>query len=138
MASFSVAGLDGIVRSLSNLAGDTDRIAKEAIDAAKPVLRDALSQCIEEAADRGYATGELAGSIKATETKRDAQGYYAEVKATGTDKKGVRNSEKLAYLEHGTSRQVARPVMKKAIEQAREKCESIMQEKIEEAVQRSL
>lgn len=138
MASFKMTGLDDLIGKLENLSANTDEIARDAIDAAKPTLREALSQCIEEAANRGYATGELAGSIQATKTKQYAYGYYADVKPTGTDKKGVRNGEKLAYLEYGTSRQLAHPVMKRALDRAGKTCQEIMQEKVEEALKRLL
>ena len=57
MASFKMTGLDDLIGKLENLSANTDEIAREAIDAAKPTLKEALSQCIEEAANRGYATG---------------------------------------------------------------------------------
>lgn len=134
MANFKLSGVDIIIEQLSDLGGNIGTAAKNAINAAAPKMKESLSRSIEQAANRGYATGTLAGSIVATEAKEGKGGYYAEVKASGKDKKGTRNAEKLAYLEHGTSRQTARPVMRKAIDGAKDECMQIMQEKIAEAI----
>ncbi len=138
MARCELNGFDGLIEGLNNLAANTGEIAKKAINAATPTLKDALSQCIEESANRGYATGELAQSIEATKAKQNAYGYFAAVRPVGEDRKGVRNGEKLAYLEYGTSRQAAHPVIARAINRAGEKCEKIMQDEVEKAVQKLL
>ena len=52
--------------------------------------------------------------------------------AKGKDRKGVRNNEKLAYLNYGTSKQGAKPVVGKAVKNAEGKCLEIMQEKFNE------
>lgn len=138
MAKCKLEGFDGLVESLDKLAANTGEIVEEAINAATPTLKEALIECIEDAANRGYATGELAQSIEATEAKQNAYGYFAAVRPVGKDSKGVRNGEKLAYLEYGTSKQEAHPVMARALNRAGEKCEKIMQDKVEKAVQKLL
>lgn len=54
------------------------------------------------------------------------------VTADGVDRKGVRNNEKLAYLNYGTTKQQARPVIAKAIDEAEPECLKVMQEKFDE------
>ncbi len=88
-----------------------DQIAKKAVDRAAPLLENSLSARIAGAASRGYASGELAGSIGSLKARKNDRGVFAVVGPRGSDSKGVRNAEKLAYLEYGTSRgQAAHPV----------------------------
>ena len=138
MARCELNGFDGLIEGLNNLTANTGEIAKEAIDAASPTLKESLSQCIEEAANRGYATGELAQSIEATKAKQNAYGCFAAVRPVGANTRGVRNAEKLAYLEYGTSKQAAHPVRTKAINRASVNCEKIMRDKFEKAFQKLL
>ena len=53
-----------------------------------------LKSEIEKAANKGYATGALKNSIKATKATVNKQGCFAAVRPTGVDEKGVRNGEK--------------------------------------------
>ena len=55
----------------------------------------------------------MVASIKATGPKKTKSKIYDFVRPTGKDAKGVRNMEKLAYLEYGTSKQPATPVCTK-------------------------
>lgn len=130
--------LDDFVKGLSDLARDIDDIAKDCIDAATPTLKKALQDNISAAANRGYSTGELARSITPTKAKTNAYGNFAAVRPVGTDEKGVRNGEKLAYLEYGTSKQEAHPVMKKAIAQAEPQIKEIIQERFKEHVNKKI
>ena len=50
----------------------------------------------------------------------------------GTDSKGVRNAEKMGYKEYGTSKQPAKPVLKKAVKKSEKECLEIMQKAFEE------
>ncbi len=108
-------------------------IAKKAVDRAAPVLEDSLKGKISGAASRGYATGELAGSISATKAKVNDRGVFAAVRPTGHDRKGVRNAEKMAYLEYGTSRgQAPHPVRDAAASSAEGECVSVMEQVVYE------
>ena len=110
-----------------------NEIAKKAVDQATPVLEGALRGKISGAASRGYATGELAGSISSTKAKVNDRGVFAAVRPTGHDRKGVRNAEKLAYLEYGTSRgQAPHPVRAAAASAAEGECVSIMEKVVYE------
>ena len=123
----SVTGFDDLDELFRKGAKAND-IAKKAVDAAAPVLKASLSGKITGAANRGYATGELAGSISATRAKVNDRGVFAAVRPTGHDRKGVRNAEKLALLEYGTSRgQAAHPVRDSAVSSAEGECLSIME-----------
>ena len=124
-------GLDVFEKELMEL-GEAEDIAKQAIDAATPILVDSLKSEIEKVANKGYATGTLKNSIKATKAAVNKQGCFAAVRPTGVDEKGIRNGEKFGYLENGTSKQIAKPVLRKAIEKSEKACLEAMQKKYDE------
>lgn len=127
MAKFNMSGIDEFAKMLEN-AGKLDEIAPTMIEESLPILEASLKGVVQQETDRGYATGALVKSIKKTGFLRNAYGYFGVVRPTGKDKNGVRNMEKLAYLHYGTSKQMARPVVTKAIFQVRQKIIEQMQE----------
>lgn len=139
MARLDLRGLkelDDFMKGLSDLSSDIDNIAKDCINAASPTLANCLKNNIRAAANRGYSTGELAQSIVPTEAKTNAYGNFAAVRPVGSDKNGMRNGEKLAYLEYGTSKQDAHPVMQKSIAQAEPQTKEIIQKRFNEHVKK--
>lgn len=126
-------GIDELIKKLDQIGG-IDKYAPEMLAAAAPVLENALKEEVQKAADRGYAEGSLKKSIRANKPKVNEYGHYVSVTAKGKDKKGVRNNEKLAYLHYGTSKQVARPVLSKAVEKAEREAIQKMQKKFDEVV----
>ena len=145
MAKFTMTGMDDFLKGLSNLATDVDEIAKDCINVAAPTLENALKKNIRSVTNRKdkrtgkpYSTGELERSIAATEAKTNAYGNFAAIRPVGTDANGVRNGEKLAYLEYGTSEQEARPVMQKSINEAEPQTKEIIQKRFEEHVQKRM
>lgn len=141
MARVSMTGFDDLESMFSKLMEPT-KMAIKAVDAAAPVLEESFRSEIRKAADRTdkkgrpYSTGELAASVHRTEAKENHLGVFSVAKVEGTDSKGVRNVEKLAYLEYGVASkgQVPHPVRQKAINAAEEECVKIMQEVIYEEV----
>ena len=119
MARLEVEGIDELISDLMEL-GNLDDVAPKMINAATPVMVKNMKRNIKAAANRGYATGELAESIRATKAKQNIYGYFAAVGPVGTDSKGTRNAEKMAYLEYGTSNQQAHPVMEKTMNDSEE------------------
>lgn len=128
MARFEMDGFDEMMQDLELLA-DLDEVANQMIDAASPIVARNMKKNIETAANRGYATGELAASVRATKAKQNNYGHFAAVGVTGTDSKGMRNAEKMAYLEYGTSKgQDAHPIMAKTLHQSEEEVVETMQQ----------
>lgn len=127
MARFEMTGIDEFAKMLER-AGKLDEIAPKMIEESLPILEASLKGVVQQEADRGYATGALVESIKKTGSLRNAYGYFGVVRPTGVDKHGVRNMEKLAYLHYGTSKQMARPVVTRAVFQVRQKIIDKMQE----------
>ena len=128
---FRSMDFDDFARELEAL-GNVDDYAPEMLQAAAPVLQKALKGRVAKEADRGYATGDLEGAIAAHKPGKNGYGHYVMVTADGVDRKGVRNNEKLAYLNYGTTKQQARPVIAKAIDEAEPECLKVMQEKFDE------
>lgn len=128
---FQTMGFDDLEKELDK-AADADMIACKAIDAATPTLEKTLKNEIKSVTTQEYSTGDLAKSIKATKAKVNGYGCFAAVKPTGTDSKGVRNGEKMAYMEYGTSKQEPKPVLRKAISKSEKECLDLMQRKYDE------
>lgn len=129
--SFQTLSFDDLEKELDGL-GRLDEMAPAILEAAAPVLEKELKARVEAGANKGYAFGDLAGSIKANKPEKNKLGHYVAVTAKGKDRKGVRNNEKLAYLNYGTSKQGAKPVIGKAIKNAEGRCLAAMQEKFNE------
>lgn len=133
--SFNMYGFEDLEKQLSAIEDIADDVADEMIDSATPILKEELKKCIRQVTTEEYSTGKLAESIIATKSKVNGYGHFAAVMPTGKDSKGVRNGEKMAYLEFGTSKQNAKPILGKAIARAKPECEKTMQEKFDEALE---
>ena len=72
-------------------------------------------------------------SIKAGNARGSAGGASVTIAPHGSVKK-VRNSDKMWYLEHGTSRQAAHPFMTRTLNTAEPKVMQAMQEKLDAAI----
>lgn len=130
MGKFSFTIPDDFVKQLGNLA-DVDRIAPTMIDEAMPILERKLKQELS----KHKRTGDMIDSVKKTKagkTRTDA--YFAIVRPTGTDRKGVRNMEKLAHAEYGTSKQPPTPILTKALKDS----EPAVLEKMQEVFSREV
>ena len=127
MAKCEIKGFDDLLDGLKNLE-NADEIAEEILFEGGNILRDDMRDAVRSAANRGYATGELAASIIPTAPMKNAMGHFVAVRPVGTDSKGVRNGEKLTYLEHGTSRQQKRSELGKVAEKAEPKIAEKAQE----------
>ena len=131
--SFQLEGLEEFSQKLAQIADQIDDVSREAVKAGGEIVRDGLSDAVSQAADRGYATGALAGSIKVSGVKSTGGGASATVAPSGSVKK-VRNSTKMWYLEHGTARQAAHPFMTRTLNSVEPRVMQAMQEKIDAAI----
>ena len=131
--SFQIEGVDDFSEKLTQLADRIDEIAVEAVKAGGEIVRDGLQDAVTQAANRGYATGALAASIKVGGARKTGGGASVTVAPAGKAKK-VRNSDKMWYLEHGTSRQAAHPFMTRTLNTAEPKVMQAMQEKLDAAI----
>ena len=131
--SFQMVGLEEFSEKLAGLADRIDDVQKEAVKAGGEIVREGLHDAVGQAADRGYATGALARSIKVSGARSSGGGAYVTVAPSGSVKR-VRNSDKMWYLEHGTSRQAAHPFMTRTLNTAEPKVMQAMQEKIDAAI----
>ena len=115
-------GLDDFLHSLTSL--EVDKMTTDMLEAAEPVLMENVKRY----AERHRASGSMVKSIKSTGVKERKGGKYLVVRPTGKDHKGVRNMEKLAYLEYGTVKQPATPVVTPAVKASESRVENLWNE----------
>lgn len=130
MAKFDIHGIDDFMKEISQI--DIDRIAPKILEESVPILEKSVRA--ESAKHRD--TGAMEESIKATGANINARGHYICVRPTGRDEKGVRNMEKMVYMEYGTSKQEATPVLSPAIRKAEDPVTEKMQEVFNREVDR--
>ena len=115
-----------------------ETMAVRAVDAAVPVIEKNMKARIKSVANRvdgkgrPYSTGELAASVSATDARENAYGVFSAVRPIGEDAKGMRNVEKMAYLEYGVAShgQEPRPIRQKVINESEGECLKIMKDVI--------
>lgn len=122
MAAFEVEGFDELIKNLSQL--EFDRIAPGMLEESAPILE----RNIKSRAQAHVRTGSMSGSISAGKIKKKSDGYSISVRPTGSDSKGVRNMEKMVYLEYGTTKQAATPVLSPAVAASEAPVQQKMQE----------
>ena len=123
MGKFDFEVPTDFLKQLGKLA-DVDRIAPKMLNEALPILE----RNVKAEVSKHVVSGDLLKSIKMSKAKKNKYGYYASVRPTGTDKKGVRNMEKMVYLEYGTSKQSPAPTLTKAIKDSEKAVLNKMQE----------
>ncbi len=118
------------IKQLGKLA-DVDKYAPQMIDEAMPILE----RNVKAEVSKHVVSGDLLKSIKISKAKKTKKGgYFASVHPSGTDRKGVRNMEKMVYLEYGTKKQPARPTLTKAMKDS----EAAVLNKMEEVFKREV
>ena len=109
MAKFETdIGIDELMTSLTSV--DIEALAPVALEQSAPIVQKKLIQLSEP----HKRTGAMVKSIKAQKASKNKDGYSIFVGASGVDRKtGIRNMEKMAYLEFGVREhnQPATPVI---------------------------
>lgn len=124
MAQFSISGMDELLVKLNQL-GRFDEIAPKMMKAGMEILQE---EVVAEAS-KHKDTGAMVASIKPTGLMAGYDGgYYMCTRPTGRDKKGVRNMEKMVYLEYGVKGCPGVPVITAAVIKAEPKVIQAMQE----------
>lgn len=124
MASFDIHGFDDVIKELDRV-WRFEEIAPEMLGAVEGILEENVKAEVRKHKD----TGDMERSIRSTgAVANKAGGYYLAVRPTGKDRKGVRNMEKLAYLEYGTEKEAARPVLSRAVRRSEQPIIKKMQE----------
>ena len=124
MASFEVRGFEELLTQLDKL-GRFDEVAPKMMKAGMEILQE---EVVAEAS-KHKDTGAMAASIKPTGLMAGyGGGYYMCTRPTGRDKKGVRNMEKLVWLELGVKGRPATPVITSAVIRAEPRVLQAMQE----------
>lgn len=132
MAKFSMEGFGDLAKSLEKI-GKYDEYAPDILNGSL----DALKKNIIKRAKQHQKTGDMADSIKQTPAKKNKYGWFSTISPSGTDKNGMRNMTKLAYIEYGTSHQDPHPIIAPAVNESsqavKEKMQEIFNEKVGEA-----
>ena len=124
MASFSISGMDELLVKLNQL-GRFDEIAPKMMKAGMEILQEEVMA----EASKHKDTGAMVASIKPTGLMAGYDGgYYMCTRPTGRDKKGVRNMEKMVYLECGVKGRPGVPIITAAVIKAEPKVVQAMQE----------
>lgn len=141
MGEFEIHGFDEMLAELDRI-GRFEDAAPKMLEEAAPILQE---EVVRQAAQH-KDTGEMEASIKPTGVMAGKSGnYYICVRPTGyaskkwkyarkKDGKGegskrpVRNMEKLIWLEFGTKKQAATPILKTATANATPKVRRKLQE----------
>ena len=130
MAKFETdVGLDDFMSDLSSV--DIAMFAPVALEKASPLVVEKMQQLSRP----HKKSGKMYKSIKAQKPNKKKDGYSLFVGASGVDKKtGVRNMEKMAYLEFGVKshNQKPTPVITPTVEATRTKVCDSMQETFDE------
>lgn len=113
---------DSLMKDLSIL--DFSTLAPKMLEEAAPILQGNI---VKRSAAH-HDSGDMEGSIQPKKVTRGASEYRISVRPTGKDSKGVRNMEKMCYLEYGTAKQDATPVMGPAVAESEEPVIEKMQE----------
>lgn len=126
MAKFETdVSLDELMTSLTSV--DIEAIAPLALEQSAPIVQKKLIQLSEP----HKKTGAMVKSIKAQKANKSGDGYSIFVGASGVDRKsGIRNMEKMAYLEFGVREhnQPATPVITPTIRSTHDSVCDSMQE----------
>ena len=129
MGRFDFQFDDTLTKQLEKLA-NFDEIAPKVLNGAVPILE----KHVRAETAKHKKTGDLSDSIKKTGAIHNEYGWYVSVRPTGVDRNGVRNMEKMAHAEYGTSNQPPTPILSKAINDAKPEVTDKMQEIYNEAV----
>lgn len=129
MANFSMGGLEDLMADIGLL--DADRLAPQMLEEAATILE----KNVKNRAGKHKDTGDMVNSIKQSKVVKDKDGHHITVRPTGKDRKGIRNMEKACYLEFGTSRQDAAPVISPAVRESEEAVLEKMQEVFDREVE---
>lgn len=124
MAKFDVQDYSDALNKQFKALESIDEIAPKMLERATPAVQKELKSALSV----HNQTGQMINSIKPTKPKKGKRGWTSTVRPTGRDDKGVRNMEKLVYLQYGTSKQVATPVLEQVVNKSADEVEKLMQE----------
>lgn len=135
MGKFDFEFDSALTRQLESLA-DFDNIAPKILEGSVAVLE----RYVKAETAKHKESGDMYNSVKAGKPNKNKYGWYVSVYPRGNDSKGVRNMDKMAHLEYGyidkSGKQVApKPILTKALNDAREEVEDIMQELFNEVIE---
>lgn len=142
MAKMSYEMPDDFIRKLSLLQSGYDDVVGEVLKEGVKPLYDQAKSNLEKVIGAGTkekskSSGDLVKSLRTTKPYLDGkEDWQIKVGCTGYDRKGVANPLKAAVLEHGSSKQTAKPWVRPAAREAKSACIDAMQKALDEEVQK--
>lgn len=132
MGKFDFQFDSALSRQLEKLS-DFKNIAPKILEGAVPILKKRI--IAETDKHHEYSQDmDLVNSITSSKPSENKYGWYVSVIPSGEDKNGVRNMQKMAHLEYGTSKMSAKPILTKALNDVRDEVAEKMQELFNEVV----
>ncbi len=130
MAQFTYYPDKAFLDQLSKLADEktAEKVLKSGGGAMVPFMKSNIRSAVKN------GTGQLEKSVKVSKVKIDKDGNKCVyILPTGTDKNGIRNMTKLAYIEYGvrSKNRAPRPLVIKTVKDAQSVVEKTMQETLE-------
>lgn len=102
MARFEVAGLDEVIKEMTQMGQLTGQVAKKMLLVGAEEVKKAWKESAE--AHELRDTGEMIASIGYAQQPKDAGGMLTiDIYPQKTDRRGIRNAEKAFILHYGTS-----------------------------------
>lgn len=112
MGSFDFSIPDDFIRQLEQ-AANVEELSKKMLNEAAPIVVEEMKKECEKHTRTRQMKDSVKQTVKAGASKQG--GYITVVRPHGKDDKGIRNMDKLAYNEFGTSKQPADPLMKRVL-----------------------
>ena len=132
MGKFDFEVSPEFIKQLGRLE-DVDRIAPQMITEAAPIVETSMRKELSF----HKVSGDMRDSVKISKAiKVKNGGYFIVVRPMGNDGKGVENMAKLVFLEYGTKKQSAKPVMAKIVKDSEQQVYAKMQEVFEREVKK--
>ena len=122
VAKFDIDFPDELVRQLEKLE-NFDEIAEAMLTEAEPILREEITS----EASTHHDTGDMIESIT-SQIKKNNIGWFLTTYPRGKDRDGVRNMDKMMYIEYGTRDKPADPILSRAVRKAEFRVIAKMQE----------
>ena len=127
---------DEFALALSQLATDSEVIAKKAIYEGAKVIADKIKSNLDGVLSP-EATGELVASFGVTPISKDQDGNFnAKIGFDGYDSKGVANQLKARVIESGTSKKQKHPFVRPAVNATKKQAVARMGEIVNEEIKK--
>lgn len=150
LAKVTVSAGEDLIRKISNLGKNTDKICGQVVKAGANPVADQVRKNLEANINDpsyvgtgdggtfgfkpnwGKSTGDLLNALGISPVGIDKDGINVKIGFAGYDSKGVPNALKARAMESGTSFLKKRPFVRPAVTTTRQKAKAAMNDKFDE------